>query len=52
LGTARCEQELDELASKQACGAFDADVYRILVRHFSTHPKLDWHLVHPDSSCS
>jgi DNA polymerase III subunit epsilon len=52
LGTARSEQELDELASKQADGAFDADVYRILVRHFSKHPKLDWHLVHRDSSYS
>jgi DNA polymerase-3 subunit epsilon len=42
LGTARSERELAALRSKDGCGAFDADVYRILLRYFSNHPKLDW----------
>jgi DNA polymerase-3 subunit epsilon len=43
LGTARSEDELAALRAKSGCGAFDADVYRILARYFSNHPKLDWH---------
>ena len=43
LGTARSEEELAALRTQNGCGAFDADVYRILVRYFSNHPKLDWH---------
>ena len=43
LGTARSEEELAALRLKEGGGAFDADVYRILVRYFSNHPKLDWH---------
>jgi len=43
LGTARSEEELAALRAKDGCGGFDADVYRILVRYFSNHPKLDWH---------
>jgi DNA polymerase III subunit epsilon len=43
LGTARSEEELDALRAKDGCGTFDAAVYRILVRYFSSHPKLDWH---------
>ena len=42
LGTARCEDELTALRAKPACACFDADVYKILVRYFSNHPKLDW----------
>jgi DNA polymerase-3 subunit epsilon len=45
LGTARSEQELAQIASRApADGAlgFDADVYKILVRYFSNHGKLDW----------
>jgi DNA polymerase-3 subunit epsilon len=41
VGTARDEDELDALRRK-AAPAFDADVYRILVRHFATRRKLDW----------
>jgi DNA polymerase III subunit epsilon len=43
LGTARSEQELADLSGKDAAAAFDVDVYKILVRYFSNHPKLDWH---------
>lgn len=43
LGTARSEEELAALAAKQPTSGFDADVYRILLRYFSRHPKLDWH---------
>jgi DNA polymerase-3 subunit epsilon len=46
LGTARSEEDLAEFAArpKSAGGAhaFDADVYKILLRHFHTHDKLDW----------
>jgi DNA polymerase III subunit epsilon len=43
LGTARSDEELAALSAKEASVAFDVDVYRILVRFFSNHPKLDWH---------
>ena len=43
LGTARSEEELAALRARDGGGTFDADVYRILVRYFSNHPKLDWH---------
>ncbi|MGH9560627.1 MAG: hypothetical protein ACRD3S_04155, partial [Terracidiphilus sp.] len=42
LGTARSEEELAELRARPACAGFDVDVYKILARHFSNHPKLDW----------
>jgi DNA polymerase III subunit epsilon len=43
LGTARSEEELAALSAREADFAFDVDVYRILARYFSTHPKLAWH---------
>jgi DNA polymerase-3 subunit epsilon len=42
MGSARSDEELTALRAEPACGGFDADVYRILVRYFSNHPKLDW----------
>jgi DNA polymerase-3 subunit epsilon len=42
LGTARSEDELTALRAKPASAGFDMDVYKILVRYFSSHPKLDW----------
>ena len=42
LGTARTEEELADLGVRKAGAAFDVDVYRILVRYFAKHPKLDW----------
>lgn len=42
LGTARSDEELAALRSKPAGCGFDADMYRILSRYFSNHPKLDW----------
>jgi DNA polymerase-3 subunit epsilon len=42
LGTARSPEELDELRSARAPAVFDADVYRILVRHFTQHPGAHW----------
>ena len=46
LGTARNEEELAEIGSRATAGAsavaFDADVYKILVRYFSNHGTLDW----------
>jgi DNA polymerase III subunit epsilon len=43
LGCARSEEELAALAATAAPAAFDAHVYRILVRYFASHPKLEWH---------
>jgi DNA polymerase III subunit epsilon len=43
LGTARSEEELAALSAKDARPAFDVDVYRILMRYFASHPRLDWH---------
>ena len=42
MGSARSDEELAALRAEPACGGFDADVYRILVRYFSNHTKLDW----------
>jgi len=42
LGTAHSEDELTALRAKPSSAAFDMDVYKILVRYFSSHPKLDW----------
>jgi DNA polymerase III subunit epsilon len=42
LGTARSDEELAALSLKEAAVAFDADVYRILLRYFANHPKLNW----------
>jgi DNA polymerase-3 subunit epsilon len=52
LGTARSEEELAALRVKEGDGSFDADAYRILVRYFSTHPKLDWHDLSQTASTS
>jgi DNA polymerase-3 subunit epsilon len=43
LGTVRSEEELAALSANAARPAFDVDVYRILMRYFASHPKLDWH---------
>jgi DNA polymerase-3 subunit epsilon len=46
LGTARSEEELASLAALDARTLFDADVYKILVRYFASHPKFEWRLLH------
>jgi DNA polymerase III subunit epsilon len=43
LGSARTEEELATLRTRQTYAAFDVDVYKILLRYFSKHPKFDWH---------
>jgi DNA polymerase-3 subunit epsilon len=43
VGTARSEDELDELRTKAVHAAFDADVYRILVRYLAKNPNILWH---------
>jgi DNA polymerase-3 subunit epsilon len=43
LGTARSDEDLAALSARDAGAAFDVDVYKILIRYFSHHPKLDWH---------
>jgi DNA polymerase III subunit epsilon len=43
LGSARCEEDLAALGNRRAYAAFDVNVYKILLRYFSNHPKLDWH---------
>ena len=52
LGTARSEQELAALAAAPAPCGFDVDVYRILVRYFSNHPRLDWLNLREVSNCA
>jgi DNA polymerase-3 subunit epsilon len=42
LGTACNDEELAALLTDERPHPFDADVYRILVRHFANAPKLDW----------
>jgi DNA polymerase III subunit epsilon len=43
LGSARCQEDLAALSTRHAYAAFDVDIYKILLRYFSNHPKLDWH---------
>jgi DNA polymerase-3 subunit epsilon len=43
LGTAHDEEQLAELSAAAGPPPFDADVYRILVRHLADKAKLDWH---------
>jgi len=50
LGTARSEEELAELAGVATEGAFDAEVYRILVRHLAKNPNVDWQDVQCESA--
>jgi DNA polymerase-3 subunit epsilon len=52
IGTARTEEELDLLRAKDARPAFDVDVYRILMRYFANHPKLDWHDLRDKTACT
>ncbi len=42
LGTAHSGEELAMLARGAAPGVFDPHVYRVLVRYFGNHPRLDW----------
>jgi DNA polymerase-3 subunit epsilon len=42
LGTARIDEELAPLAAREPDAEFDADIYRILVRHLARHPRIDW----------
>jgi DNA polymerase-3 subunit epsilon len=43
LGTARSEDELNTLSGAPSPGGFAVDVYRILMRYFSSHPQVRWH---------
>jgi len=52
LGTARSEEELAALAAADAPCDFDVDVYRILVRYFSNHPRLDWLNLREMTNCA
>jgi DNA polymerase III subunit epsilon len=60
LGTAHSEEDLAELRQAALPRRFDADVYRILVRHFSDRStaspgrreRLDWHDLRPAIRCA
>ena len=43
IGTAYCEEELAAIATRVTPSAFDPQLYKLLVRYFAKHPKLDWH---------
>jgi DNA polymerase III subunit epsilon len=55
LGTAHSPEELAVLGAADSrepnsAAPFDVDVYRILVRYFSSNPKIDWHDLHGQRS--
>ncbi len=52
LGSARCAEDLAALAKQPAATAFDVDVYKILLRYFSSHPKLEWHDLREKTTCA
>jgi DNA polymerase-3 subunit epsilon len=52
LGTARCADDLAALATQRAGSAFDVDVYKILLRYLSNHPKLEWHDLREKTTCA
>jgi DNA polymerase III subunit epsilon len=43
IGTAHSEEELASLARRAGPKEFDPQLYKVLVRYFVNHPKLDWH---------
>jgi DNA polymerase-3 subunit epsilon len=43
IGTAYGEEELAALAKRATPSAFDPQLYKLLVRYFANHRKLDWH---------
>jgi DNA polymerase III subunit epsilon len=43
IGTAHSEEELASLAGRAGPKEFDPRLYKVLVRYFVNHPKLDWH---------
>jgi DNA polymerase-3 subunit epsilon len=47
LGSAHCEEELAVLAKRKTTAGFDPHVYRVLVRYFANHSRLDWHDLEP-----
>jgi DNA polymerase III subunit epsilon len=51
LGSARGADELAALKERRADAAFDVDVYKILLRYFSNHPKLEWHDLREKTTC-
>ncbi len=50
LGTARSDEDLADLCAAALPRRFDADVYRILVRHF--RQDLDWHDLRAATRCA
>ena len=51
LGTAKSEDDLETLRTSRADGAFDPDVYRILVRYLSNHPNIEWRDLRNGTAC-
>ena len=47
LGSAHSEEELANLAKRKTSGVFDPHVYKVLVRHFANHPRIDWRDLEP-----
>jgi DNA polymerase-3 subunit epsilon len=52
LGTARDADELAAFRERDTRPAFDVDVYRILMRYFANHPRLDWHDLRDRTICT
>ncbi len=51
LGTARSDEDLAQLCTPELPLRFDADIYRILVRHFADQ-RLDWHDLRAGVRCA
>ncbi|MGA2398914.1 MAG: exonuclease domain-containing protein [Steroidobacteraceae bacterium] len=47
VGTAHSNEELVAIAERAGSSAFDPQLYKLLVRYFANHPKLDWHDLEP-----
>ena len=52
LGTARSDEELAALRAQDSSDAFDIDVYKILARYLTKHPKLDWIDLRDRTACT
>jgi DNA polymerase III subunit epsilon len=43
IGSAHSEEELAALARRAVPQGFDPQLYKVLVRYFAKHPRVDWH---------
>ena len=51
LGSAHCDEELAVLSRRETSTRFDPHVYKVLVRYFANHPRLDWMDLEAQRAC-